>query len=166
MSQLLAMRVSSSRIVPFSTASVRPRAIPTKQVHLRSLNRSWRAYAEPESQTESKPKAAVEDDEDLPPWVRRERERELQKDMPSAGPWPLYLLLSLFTAIASVGSFFEYANKNPVFGVIQPDSPLWAPILGLFAITGIPMAGFLFFKGVEGANKAAELQDKLDGYMD
>lgn len=40
-----------------------------------------------------------------------------------------------------VGSIFEYANKNAVFGVIQPDSPLWAPILGLFALTGLPMAG-------------------------
>jgi hypothetical protein len=28
-----------------------------------------------------------------------------------------------------------------VFGVIPPDSPLWAPVLGLFAFTGIPMAG-------------------------
>lgn len=28
-----------------------------------------------------------------------------------------------------------------MFGVVQPDSPLWAPILGFFAITGIPTAG-------------------------
>jgi hypothetical protein len=35
---------------------------------------------------------------------------------------------------------FEYFNKNPVFGVIQPDNPLWAPILGFFAITGLPTA--------------------------
>jgi len=52
-----------------------------------------------------------------------------------------------------VGSFFEFAEKNPIFGVIQPDSPLWAPILGLFAITGIPTAGawgLVFFGGGEG----------------
>lgn len=36
---------------------------------------------------------------------------------------------------------FEYFDKNAVFGVIPPDSPLWAPVLGLFAFTGIPMAG-------------------------
>jgi hypothetical protein len=36
---------------------------------------------------------------------------------------------------------FEYIDKNPIFGVVQPDSPLWAPILGLFAVTGIPTAG-------------------------
>lgn len=27
-------------------------------------------------------------------------------------------------------------------------------------------AGFLFFKGVQGANEAAERQDKLDGYIE
>ena len=40
-----------------------------------------------------------------------------------------------------VGSVFEYFDKNAVFGVIPPESPLWAPVLGLFAFTGIPMAG-------------------------
>lgn len=36
---------------------------------------------------------------------------------------------------------FEYVDKNAVFGVIPPESPLWAPVLGLFAFTGIPTAG-------------------------
>lgn len=40
-----------------------------------------------------------------------------------------------------VGSVFEYANKNAIFGVIQPDSGLYAPILGGMAITGLPSAG-------------------------
>lgn len=40
-----------------------------------------------------------------------------------------------------VGSIFEYVDGNAVFGVVQPDSPLWAPILGFFAFTGIPSAG-------------------------
>jgi hypothetical protein len=53
-----------------------------------------------------------------------------------------------------------------VFGVLQPDSPLWAPVLLFMAVTGLPVAGFLFYKGVSGANAAAEMQDKLDGYMD
>jgi hypothetical protein len=64
-----------------------------------------------------------------------------------------------------VGSIFEYLDRNAVFGVIQPDSPLWAPVLGLFAITGLPTAGFLFFKGVQAANEAAEMQDRIDGYI-
>jgi hypothetical protein len=40
-----------------------------------------------------------------------------------------------------VGSVFEYFDKNAIFGVVQPDSPLWLPIIGLFAITGLPTAG-------------------------
>ena len=42
-----------------------------------------------------------------------------------------------------VGSIFEYANRNPLFGVVKPDSFLWAPILLFFAITGFPSAGEL-----------------------
>eukprot|EP00882_Tetradesmus_deserticola_P013031 GHRQ01013818.1.p2 GENE.GHRQ01013818.1~~GHRQ01013818.1.p2 ORF type:complete len:161 (-),score=22.91 GHRQ01013818.1:901-1383(-) len=45
------------------------------------------------------------------------------------------------TPVLQVGSVFEYLDKNALFGVVQPDSPLWAPILGLFAITGLPTAG-------------------------
>lgn len=104
--------------------------------------------------------------EDLPPWVRKEKERELaaasgKKDL----PWPLYLVFSCLVAIAAVGSIFEYFDRNAIFGVVQPDSPLWAPILGLFGITGLPTAGFLFFKGVNAANEAAEMQDRIDGYI-
>ena len=47
----------------------------------------------------------------------------------------------LHPGFVQVGSIFEIINKNPVFGVIQPDSPLWLPILGLFAVTGLPTAG-------------------------
>jgi hypothetical protein len=42
---------------------------------------------------------------------------------------------------AQTGSIFEFADKNPIFGVVQPDSPIWAPILGLFVFTGYPMSG-------------------------
>jgi hypothetical protein len=48
--------------------------------------------------------------------------------------------------------------------VIYPDSPFYAPILGTFALTGLPTAGFLFYKSVASANKEAERMDKLDGY--
>ena len=40
-----------------------------------------------------------------------------------------------------VGSIYEFANKNPIFGVIEADSPLYAPILGFFMVTGFPTAG-------------------------
>eukprot|EP00882_Tetradesmus_deserticola_P003442 GHRQ01003640.1.p1 GENE.GHRQ01003640.1~~GHRQ01003640.1.p1 ORF type:complete len:196 (+),score=44.04 GHRQ01003640.1:25-612(+) len=103
--------------------------------------------------------------EEQPIWVQREKMRQLESQAKPDLPWPLYLLLSSFVAIASVGSVFEYLDKNALFGVVQPDSPLWAPILGLFAITGLPTAGFLFFKGVNAANEAAERQDKMDGYI-
>lgn len=39
-----------------------------------------------------------------------------------------------------VGSIYEYANKNPVFGVLPADSGLYAPILGFFVLTGFPTA--------------------------
>ena len=63
-----------------------------------------------------------------------------------------------------IGSVFEYANQHAIFDVIQPDSPLYAPILGFFAVTGLPTAGFLFYKAVQSANREAERMDKLDGY--
>lgn len=76
---------------------------------------------------------------------------------------------------------FEFANKNAIFGVVQPDSFLWAPILGMFALTGIPtsgacrtcsettmppnlLTGYLFYKAVSAANKMSEEMDQLDGY--
>lgn len=101
--------------------------------------------------------------EEEPIWVRREREREIVAKEGKDLPFGLYLLLSSFVAIAAIGSVFEYVNKNPVFDVIQPDNPLWAPILGLFAITGLPTSGYLFYKAVTSANKEAERMDKLDG---
>jgi hypothetical protein len=100
-------------------------------------------------------------------WVRRERERALDKAEGGGGgdlPFGLYLLFSAMVAIAAVGSIFEYTAKNPIFDVIEADSPLYAPILGFFAISGLPMAAFLFYKAVSSANKASERMDKLDGY--
>lgn len=109
------------------------------------------------------PKNVVSEMEE-PIWVRRERERELAKQEGKKDlPFGLYLLLSSIVAIAAVGSIFEFANKNPIFDIIYPDSPLYTPILGLFSVTGIPTAGYLFFKAVGAANAEAERMDKLDG---
>lgn len=97
--------------------------------------------------------------------MRRERERELMKKEGGGDlPFGVYLLGSAIVAIAAVGSIFEYVNNNPIFDIIESDSPLYAPILGLFAISGIPTSGFLFYKAVSAANKEAERMDKLDGY--
>jgi hypothetical protein len=45
------------------------------------------------------------------------------------------------TAIAAVGCIFEYVDGNAFFGLIQPDSPAWAPVLLTLAVTGFPSAG-------------------------
>ena len=103
--------------------------------------------------------------EDEPVWVRRERERQLLEAQGGAKelPFGVYLLLSAIVCIAAVGSVFEFTNKNPIFDVIYPDSPLYAPILGVFALTGLPTAGYLFIKAVSAANAEAERMDELDG---
>jgi vacuolar iron transporter family protein len=64
-----------------------------------------------------------------------------------------------------VGSVFEFTNKNPIFGVVQPDSFLYGPILGIFALTGLPTAGWLFYKAISSANAEADRQDKIDSGM-
>ena len=47
--------------------------------------------------------------------------------------------------------------------MIEPSSPLYIPILGIFAVTGLPTAGWLFLKAVTVANEEAERMDKADG---
>jgi hypothetical protein len=96
--------------------------------------------------------------------VRREKEREARGAAGGGLPFGVYLLFSSFVAIAAVGSIFEYTAGNSIFGVVEPDSPLYAPILGFFAVTGIPTSGYLFYKAVASANAEAERMDALDGY--
>lgn len=122
-----------------------------------------RVRAAPDEEDTRQEQKVQQDDE--PVWVRRERERELMaKEGSKDLPFGVYLLFSAIVAIAAIGSIFEYANKNPIFDVIYPDSPFYAPILGVFAITGVPTAGYLFYKAVSSANAEAERMDKLDGY--
>jgi vacuolar iron transporter family protein len=103
---------------------------------------------------------------DEPVWVRREREAaaDAASGTPRPLPFPVYLLSSAIVAIAAVGSIFEWANGNPIFGVVPPSSPLYTPILGVFALTGLPTSGVLFYKAISSANAEAERQDRLDGY--
>lgn len=113
-------------------------------------------------------------EEELPPWARKEKERELASMEKKDLPFGVYLLGSAVVAIAAVslsclcfqtatavgclsflhadhlypsmhclqtGSWFELANKNPIFGVLGPDNPLWKIILGFFGVSGYPTAG-------------------------
>ncbi|KAL3525132.1 hypothetical protein ACH5RR_013504 [Cinchona calisaya] len=110
----------------------------------------------------SVPSWAKPGSDEPPPWARD----EAQKD--SSGfqvPFFVYLLASAVAAIAAIGSVFEYVNQRPAFGVVQSDSVFYAPLLGLFAFTGIPTSAFLWFKSVQVANKEAEEQDRRDGYL-
>ncbi|KAL3621700.1 hypothetical protein CASFOL_031788 [Castilleja foliolosa] len=110
----------------------------------------------------SVPSWAKSGSDELPPWARQ----EAQKDSSNFQvPFSVYLLASAVTAIAAIGSIFEYVNQKPVFGVLNSDNVLYAPLLGFFVFTGIPSSAFLWFKSVQAANKEAEEQDRRDGYL-
>ncbi|KAH7306235.1 hypothetical protein KP509_22G002900 [Ceratopteris richardii] len=131
-----------------SSDSTSPQASPSQQREEDSKVPSW---AQPGS---SEP----------PPW---ETKQSASAEISAFEiPFYAYLLASVIVAIAAIGSIFEYFNKNPIFGVVLPDSPLYAPILGFFVFTGFPTSAFLWFKSIELANKAAREQDREDGYLE
>lgn len=115
------------------------------------------------AEKEDKAEVEIEEEEDIPPWERRERERKMMEGEPTDLPFGVYLLFSSMVAIAAVGSIFEYVNQNPIFGVVGPDSALYKPILGIFVFTGFPMSAFLFYKCIQSANAESERMDKMDG---
>ncbi|KAJ4733955.1 Dimethylaniline monooxygenase [N-oxide-forming] 1 [Rhynchospora pubera] len=108
------------------------------------------------------PSWARPDADEPPPWARDEGKGGSEPTVEI--PYIAYLLASAITAIAAVGSIFEYANKKPVFGLLNSDSIFYAPLLGFFVFTGIPTSAFLWYKSVQTANKDAEEQDRRDGY--
>ena len=112
---------------------------------------------------EQKAGATTADDDEMPPWERRELMKKAAMEKGGL-PWPAYLGLSVIVSIAAIGSCFELNYGNPIFGVVGPDSFLYKPILYWFIGTGFPLAAFMWTKGIAGANEAAELQDELDGY--
>lgn len=112
---------------------------------------------------ETIPSWARPDSDEPPPWASGESKDTSQQSFEI--PFFVYLLASAVTAIAAIGSIFEYVNQRPVFGILNSDSIFYAPLLGFFAFTGIPTSAFLWFKSVEAANKEAEEQDKRDGYL-
>uniref|UniRef100_A0A5B7BT98 Uncharacterized protein n=1 Tax=Davidia involucrata TaxID=16924 RepID=A0A5B7BT98_DAVIN len=116
------------------------------------------------SEEESIPSWARPDSDETPPWARDEAGQNASEQSFEI-PFYVYLLASAVTAIAAVGSVFEYVNQRPVFGLVNSDSVFYAPLLGFFAFTGIPSSAFLWFKSVQVANKEAEEQDRRDGYL-
>ncbi|CAH2064383.1 unnamed protein product, partial [Thlaspi arvense] len=86
---------------------------------------------------ESQPSWANPDSDEPPPWARDEGRSSTSQESVEI-PFYVYLLASAITAIAAIGSVFEYTSKNPVFGVLESDSIFYAPVLGFFAFTGIP----------------------------
>ncbi|KAK9266059.1 hypothetical protein L1049_021464 [Liquidambar formosana] len=135
----------------------------------RKLRRRFSVYAVTEGSAKSSkseetvPSWARPDSDEPPPWAQDEG-KENASGQSFEVPFFVYLLASAVTAIAAIGSVFEYVNKNPVFGILNSDSIFYAPLLGFFAFTGIPTSAFLWFKSVQVANKEAEEQDKRDGY--
>ena len=64
-----------------------------------------------------------------------------------------------------MGSCFELAYKNPIFGLVGPENFLYYPILGIFILTGPFTAWKLWSKAISAANAETERMDKQDGYM-
>ncbi|MED6106775.1 hypothetical protein PIB30_007805 [Stylosanthes scabra] len=112
---------------------------------------------------EELPSWAKPNTDEPPPWARDEATSSSSEGFQV--PFFVYLLASAITAIAAIGSIFEYVNQRPVFGVLGSDSVFYAPLLGFFAFTGIPSSAFLWYKSVQAANKEAEEQDKRDGFL-
>ncbi|KAK3198455.1 hypothetical protein Dsin_021870 [Dipteronia sinensis] len=133
------------------------------------LNHRFSVYAATEGSAKSSeseetiPSWAKQDSDEPPPWASGEGKDTSQQGFEI--PFFVYLLASAVTAIAAIGSIFEYVNQRPVFGILNSDSIFYAPLLGFFAFTGIPTSAFLWFKSVQAANKEAEEQDKRDGYL-
>uniref|UniRef100_A0ACD5TGC1 Uncharacterized protein n=1 Tax=Avena sativa TaxID=4498 RepID=A0ACD5TGC1_AVESA len=156
-----------SRLAPQAAAAAQPYArVPSPSPSHRRLVLVAATESSGEKADEKVPSWARPGSDEAPPWARGEGGASAQ----GAGgavevPFYAYLLASAVTAIAAIGSIFEYTNGRPVFGVVGTDSPLYAPILGFFAVTGIPTSGYLWYKAVQTANKDAEEQDRRDGFL-
>ncbi|XP_074286478.1 uncharacterized protein LOC141611759 [Silene latifolia] len=131
--------------------------------HTRESQREVVASAKSSESEDKVPSWAQPESDEPPPWARDEAKPIDLKDGFEL-PFFVYLLASAVTAIAAIGSIFEYANQKPVFGVLNTDSIFYAPVLGFFTFTGIPTSAFLWYKSVQAANKEAEEQDRRDGY--
>ncbi|CAI0441977.1 unnamed protein product [Linum tenue] len=93
-----------------------------------------------EPSSSSIPSWADPNSDEPPPWAKGEAAKATTGGEELKIPFFAYLLASAITAIAAIGSVFEYVNQKPVFGVLESDSIFYAPVLGFFAFTGIPTA--------------------------
>ncbi|KAB1224010.1 hypothetical protein CJ030_MR2G007942 [Morella rubra] len=119
---------------------------------------------EPSKTEEKTPSWARADSDVPPPWAQDEAKGSASQQIFEI-PFFVYLLASAVTAIAAIGSVFEYVNQRPVFGILNSDGIFYVPLLGFFAFTGIPVSAFLWLKSVQAANKEAEEQDRRDGFL-
>eukprot|EP00898_Chlorokybus_atmophyticus_P006753 jgi/Chlat1/7079/Chrsp57S06769 len=154
----VAGRAACRRTVPAGGIGLSKR--PSQRLGGRRLTVFAQHTGNEQKPAETTPKPPAKE-EDLP-WVRSENKKEQQGGFKV--PYPVYLLGSVIVAIAAVGSIYEWAYKNPVFGVLYPDSPLYNVVLGIFVFTGFPSAGFLWWKAAKAANEMADEQDREDGY--
>ncbi|VFQ74920.1 unnamed protein product [Cuscuta campestris] len=149
-----------SNSLRFTLAHHHHKKVRYSNSQIRSAKNSFKNEEEEEDQ--SVPSWAKPGSEDPPPWAKGESKKD---SFSFEVPFYVYLLASSVTAIAAIGSVFEYVSKNPVFGIVRSDSVFYTPLLGFFAVTGIPTSAYLWFKSVQVANKEAEEQDKKDGYL-
>ncbi|KAM7262703.1 hypothetical protein ACFE04_000386 [Oxalis oulophora] len=156
---------------PFLGVPIQPSAkslpcynIKRSAFHRLSVFAATEGSAKSSKSDETVPSWAKPDSDEPPPWAREDGKGSTSQEKADF-PFGFYLIASAVTAIAAVGSIFEYANQKPVFGVVNPDSLFYTPLLGFFVFTGIPVSGFLWFKSVQVANKEAEEQDKRDGFL-
>ncbi|XP_077211785.1 uncharacterized protein LOC143847017 [Tasmannia lanceolata] len=159
------LQIKTSNLSGFLKRSLRQqRQQVTRLFHRFRVFAVTEGSAKSTSQSDEKiPSWARPDSDETPPWARDELKDASEQAFEI--PFYAYLLASAVTAIAAIGSIFEYVNQKPVFGVLNSDSIFYAPLLGFFVFTGIPTSGFLWFKSVQAANKAAEDQDRRDGYL-
>ncbi|KAJ0683622.1 hypothetical protein HanPI659440_Chr16g0660341 [Helianthus annuus] len=165
--QSLSISNSHPHRLPLSTFTKPLKSSPlfTAKIHQKThqnFPRKLTVFAVKEDEEpQSTPSWAKPGSEEPPPWARNEAQ---QASSSIELPFFVYLLASAITAIAAIGSVFEYVNQKPVFGLLNSDSVFYAPVLGFFAFTGLPTAAYLWFKSVQVANKEAEEQDRRDGY--
>ncbi|XP_015969653.1 uncharacterized protein LOC107493093 [Arachis duranensis] len=146
----------------FRFGNTRSRSTPSHRLVVVAVTQG---SAESNKSDENIPSWAKPDSDEPPPWARDDASASSSLQQGFQVPFFIYLLASAITAIAAIGSIFEYVNQRPMFGVLGSDSVFYAPLLGFFAFTGIPSSAFLWYKSVQAANKEAEEQDKRDGFF-
>ncbi|KAI3969659.1 hypothetical protein MKX01_020220 [Papaver californicum] len=115
--------------------------IPTQ--HQMNKKKTLQRNSKSSESEEKIPSWAKLDSEEPPPWAQRDGSSGSNGTSETIEiPFYGYLLASTITAIAAIGSVFEYINQKPVFGLLNSDSIFYAPVLGFFAFTGVPTSNW------------------------